>query len=375
MKIGLAHDWLNQMGGAENVLLQLSAIYPDAPVHTSIYGPELVDARFGELDIRTSFMQRLPGAVRRHRWYLPVYPLAFNSIRLDGYDVVISNASAFCKSVRTPPETLHVCYCLTPTRFVWSPDEYLAREDVPPVLRGAMRPMLALMRAWDRRTSRRVDRFVAISRAVADRIKNYYQRESEVIYPPVVTSAFTPVSAAEDYFLVVSRLAPYKRIDLAVRACTELGLPLKVIGAGRDRTALEALAGPSVEFFGRQDDDVVRRHFARCRALIFPGEEDFGITPVEAQAAGRPVIAFGAGGALDTVIPGETGEFFTEPTVDSLARLLKGFDDSRYAANRMIQNAQRFDETVFVREMKGFVETARATHLAGIARPKAPDAG
>ncbi len=375
MKIGLVHDWLNQMGGAENVLLQLSAMYPDAPVHTSIYGSGLVDARFGELDIRTNFIQGLPGVIRHHRWYLPVYPLAFNAIRLDGYDVVISNASAFCKSVRTPPETLHICYCLTPTRFVWSPNEYLAREDVPPALRSAMRPLLALMRAWDRRTSRRVDLFVAISRAVANRIRRFYRRESEVIYPPVATSAFTPASAVEDYFLVVSRLVPYKRIDLAVRACTELGLRLKVIGAGRDLQALEALAGPTVEFLGRQDDDVVRRHFSRCRALIFPGEEDFGITPVEAQAAGRPVIAFAGGGALDTVISGETGEFFTEPTVESLTRLLKDFDDSRYAANRMIQNAQRFDETVFVREMKHFVEMARAEHLAGIARRAAPDAG
>ena len=369
------HDWLNQMGGAEKVLLQLSEMYPDAPVHTSIFSPELVDPRFGDLDVRTSFMQSLPGVVRRHRWYLPVYPLAFNTMRVDGFDVVISNASAFCKSVRTPPETLHICYCLTPTRFVWSPDEYLAREDVPSALRTAMRPLLMLMRTWDRRSARRVDRFVAISRAVADRIRHYYGRESKVIYPPVDTAAFTPVTTADDYFLVVSRLAPYKRIDLAVRACTELGLPLKVIGSGRDLEPLKRLAGPTVEFLGRQDDEVVRRHFARCRAFIFPGEEDFGITPVEAQAAGRPVIAFAAGGALDTVIPGETGEFFTEPTVESLARVLKDLDDSRYAASRMIQNAQRFDEAVFVGEMKEFVEASRASHAAGHDRGEAADAG
>ncbi len=369
------HDWLNQMGGAEKVLLQLSAMYPEAPVHTSIYGPDLVDASFAGLDVRTSFMQRLPGAVRRHRWYLPVYPLAFNAMRLDGYEVVISNASAFCKSVRTPPETLHICYCLTPTRFVWSPDEYLAREEVPPALRGALRPLLSLMRAWDRRAAQRVDRFVAISRAVAGRIRRYYGRESDVIYPPVATADFTPANVTEDYFLVVSRLAPYKRIDLAVRACTELGRPLKVVGSGRDRDALERLAGPSVEFLGRQDDVAVGRYFARCRALIFPGEEDFGITPVEAQAAGRPVVAFAGGGALETVIPGETGELFTDSTVESLARVLNDFDDSRYAASRMIRNAQRFDEAVFVREMKDFVGTARAEHLAGNGSRDAPDAG
>ena len=375
MKVGLVHDWLNQMGGAEKVLLELAAMYPGAPVHTSIFAPELVDPGFGYLDVRTSFMRRLPGVVGRHRWYLPVYPLAFNAMYLDGYDVVISNASAFCKSVRTPARTLHVCYCLTPTRFVWSPEGYLARENVGGGLRAGMRPLLAVLRAWDRRSARRVDRFVAISNAVAGRIRDYYGRESEVIYPPVATGDFVPVSAAEDYFLVVSRLAPYKRIDLAVRACSELGVPLKVIGAGRDGEALERLAGPTVEFLGRQDDASVRRHFARCRAFIFPGEEDFGITPVEAQAAGRPVVAFAAGGALDTVIPGVTGEFFKEATVESLATALKSFDGSRYAADRMITNAKRFDETVFVAAMRAFVENARAEHRAGIDRRESANAG
>ncbi len=364
-KVGLVHDWLNQMGGAEKVLLELAAMYPEAPLHTSILAPELVDPGFGQLDVRTNFMQRLPGVVQRHRWYLPVYPLAFGATSLDDYDVVISNASAFCKSVRTPARTLHVCYCLTPTRFVWSPAGYLAREDVGAALRIGMRPLLALLRWWDRRSARRVDRFVAISNAVAERIRDYYGRESAVIYPPVATGVFKPVPEPEDYFLVVSRLAPYKRIDLAVRACTELGLPLKVIGSGRDRAALERLAGPTVEFLGRQDDEVVRRHFARCRAFIFPGEEDFGITPVEAQAAGRPVVAFAAGGALDTVLPGETGEFFHEPTVDLLARVLQSFDETRYSATRMVANAQRFDEAVFVQEMKSFVTGAWAEHTNG----------
>ena len=364
MKVGLVHDWLKQMGGAEKVLLQLSGMYPDALVQTSLYSADLVDPEFRNLNVSTSFMQKLPGVFRHHRWYLPIYPLAFHLLDLHGYDVVISNASAFCKSIRTPSNTLHVCYCLTPTRFVWNPDEYLERETVSPAVRSLVRPLLTMMRAWDLRSARRVDRFVAISRVVADRIRQFYGRDSDVIFPPVATTTLAPTSSIDDYFLVVSRLAPYKRIDLAIKACTELGLRLKIIGSGRDRAALERMAGPTVEFLGWQEDDVVRHHFASCKALIFPGEEDFGITPVETQAAGRPVIAFAGGGALDTVIPGETGEFFTEPTTGSLSRVLKEFDDSRYASSRMVQNAKRFDETVFENEMTRFIESAYARHMS-----------
>jgi glycosyltransferase involved in cell wall biosynthesis len=210
--------------------------------------------------------------------------------------------------------------------------------------------------------AQRVDRFVAISQAVATRIKSRYRRDSEIIYPPVEVDSFAPSPQVEDYYLLVSRLAPYKRIDLAVAACTKLNVPLKVVGSGRDLHSLKSIAGPTVQFLGRVDDEEVRHYLARCKALIFPGEEDFGIVPVEAQASGRPVVAYGAGGALETVIPGRTGEFFHEPTVDSLTAVLSGFDDSRYSPTEMNANAKQFGESVFADKFARFVRTARAEH-------------
>ena len=350
------------MGGAERVLLTLGTMYPEAPIFTSIYGPDLVAAEFGEKQVRTSAMQMLPGVLTRHRWYLPLFPTAFDRMRIEGFDVVISNASAFCKGVRTPASSVHVCYCLTPTRFVWNAAAYLARENIRPALRLAILPLLIALRRWDRKMAGRVDRFVAISNAIAARIKDRYGRDSEIIYPPVGVDSFTPSTDINDYFLVVSRLAPYKRIDLAVAACAKLGLPLKVVGSGRDLESLRSIAGPTVEFLGQLNDRQVKHHLARCKALIFPGEEDFGIVPVEAQASGRPVVAYGAGGALETVIEGRTGEFFDKPTVDSLTAVLSRFDDSRYSPREMNANAQRFGEGVFTERFVRFVETARSEH-------------
>ena len=350
------------MGGAERVLLTLGVMYPEAPIFTSIYGPDLVDEDFRGKHVRTSAMQKLPGVLTRHRWYLPVFPTVFDRMRIEGFDVVISNASAFCKGVRTPATTMHVCYCLTPTRFVWNAGAYLARENIRPALRLAILPLLIALRRWDRIMAGRVDRFVAISKAIAARIKDRYGRDSEIIFPPVDVDSFAPSTEIDDYFLVVSRLAPYKRIDLAVAACTKLGLPLKVIGSGRDSESLRSIAGPTVEFLGRLDDKQVKHHLARCKALMFPGEEDFGIVPVEAQASGRPVVAYGAGGALETVIEGRTGEFFRSPTVDSLMGVLSRFDDSRYSPREMKANAERFGEAVFTDSFTRFVETAHSEH-------------
>ena len=344
------------------MLLTLGAMYPEAPIFTSIYGPDLVDEDFRKKHIRTSAMQKLPGVLTRHRWYLPLFPTVFNRMRIEGFDVVISNASAFCKGVRTPASSMHVCYCLTPTRFVWNAAAYLARENIKPALRLAILPLLIVLRRWDRVMAGRVDRFVAISKAIAARIKDRYGRDSEIIFPPVDVDSFVPSTEIADYFLVVSRLAPYKRIDLAVAACTKLGLPLKVIGSGRDSESLRSIAGPTVEFLGRMEDAQVKHHLARCKALIFPGEEDFGIVPVEAQASGRPVVAYGAGGALETVVEGRTGEFFRNPTVDSLMGALSRFDDSRYSPREMKVNTQRFSEAVFTDKFTRFVETAHSEH-------------
>jgi glycosyltransferase involved in cell wall biosynthesis len=279
--------------------------------------------------------------------------------------VVLSNKSGFCHGFRHGPDTLHVCYCLAPTRYVWQLESYIAREGLGKPVELALRPLITLMRRWDYRAAQRVSHFIAISTEIQARIKQYYDRDSVIIYPPVDTARFeSPLADPEDYSLIVSRLVPYKRIDLAVQAANRLGIRLKIGGTGRDMDHLKAMAGPTVEFLGYVPDDALPGLMARCRAFIFPGLEDFGITPVQAQAAGRPVIAYGAGGALDTVIPGVTGEHFSELTVDSLAAVLAAFDAASYNPETIRAHARTFDTTVFNAQISSFVEGAYAARKA-----------
>jgi len=356
IKVALIHDWLNQIGGAENVLETLVRIFPGAPVFTSMYAPELMPAEYRLWDIRTTFMQRLPGVTTHHQAYLPFYPLAFSRVDLAGYDLILSNKSAFCHGVPVPPGATHICYCLTPTRFLWQYERYRAREGLNPALDVVLRPIVALLRRWDYAAAQRVHHFIAISTEIRERISRFYGRESTIIYPPVDISRFKPAgSPIGDYFLAGGRLIPYKRTDLAVQACSELGLKLLVYGDGRDRPALERMAGPTVTFLGRVSWDELARLYAGARAFIFPGLEDFGIAPVEAQAAGRPVIAFQGGGALDTVIPGRTGELFCEQTVESLKATLERFDPSAYDPAICRANAERFNTERFEQELSTFV--------------------
>lgn len=363
MKIALVHDWLNQIGGAENVLEALVALWPQAPVYTSMYGPDLMPESYRAWDIRTSFMQRLPGVTRHHQAYLPLYPLAFEQFDLSGYDLVVSNKSAFCHGVITPPETLHICYCLTPTRFLWMYDAYRQREGLGRLADAALRPVLAWLRTWDRLAADRVDHFIAISRAVQRRIRKFYGRDSTVIYPPVDVDRFTPSSRPPgDYYLAGGRLIPYKRVDLAIEAFNRLGRPLVVFGDGRDRAALEAKAASNITFLGRVSWDELVDLYQHCRAFIFPGLEDFGIAPVEAQAAGRPVIAFAGGGALDTVIEGETGALFHEQTPEALAAAVEAFDTAAVSPAACRRNAERFATDRFRREISRFVEARLEEH-------------
>jgi glycosyltransferase involved in cell wall biosynthesis len=268
--------------------------------------------------------------------------------------LVLSNKSGFCHGVRTG-DAVHVCYCLAPTRYVWDFDAYAAREALPNALKGALRPLIGVLRRWDYQAAQRVDHFVAISREIQDRIQRYYRRESTVIHPPVDTYRFQPSNQRDDYYLIVSRLIPYKRIDLAVRAFNRLELPLVIAGEGRDREALEALAGPTVTFRGYVPDKELPSLFARCRAYVLPGMEDFGMAPVEAQAAGRPVIAYGAGGALDTVIAGETGAFFYEQTADALEEAVRAFNPDAIDPDACRVNAERFAVDVFKERLSRFV--------------------
>ena len=358
LRIALVHDWLNQVGGAEGVLENLVSLFPDAPLYTSIYWPEAMPPQYRQWDIRTTWMDRLPGVKRHHQPFLPFYPLAFESLDLDGYDVVLSNKSGFCHGIITAPETLHICYCLTPTRYVWRYHDYADREGLGRPARLVLSPLLSRLRVWDRLAADRVDRFIAISTEIQRRIAKYYRRESEIIYPPVDTARFAPAASHGDYLLVIGRQVPYKRIDLAVQACTELGLPLKVGGRGRDYARLKSMAGPTVEFLGYVPDDELPELLARCRAFLFPGAEDFGIAPVEAMAAGRPVIAYAYGGALDTVVEGVTGTLFREQTVESLIDALQRFDPDVYDPQAIRHHAQQFDASVFRQKIADCVSQA-----------------
>ncbi len=373
MRVALVHDRLTDMGGSDRMLLTFHDMFPQAPIYTALYNPRAMDQRFRSLDIRTSFMQRLPFARRHPQPYLALFPLAFEMMDLRGYDVVISSSFNFAKGIVTDPDTLHICYCHTPMRWAWRYHDYIENERV-----GALRRFLPLlvtaMRQWDYVTAARVDYFVANSPAVAARIAKYYRRESVFIPPPVETSRFFIAPQHEDYFLIVSRLAPYKRIDLAIQAFNRVGLPLRIIGAGRDERRLRRMAGKNVQFLGRLPDQEVRAQMARCRAFVFPGDEDFGLTPVEAQASGRPVIAYGAGGALATVVEGSTGLFFFEPTPEALAEIVVNFRDDSFDPQAIRRHAEEFSTERFMRRFMQFVETKIASHptlarRAGISAP------
>lgn len=355
MRPALVHDWLNQLGGAEDVLETLVKMLPSAPIYTSMYWREGMPEAYRDWDIRTTWMDHLPGIYRHHQPYLPLYSLAFAGLDLSGHDVVLSNKSGFCHGVRTGRAT-HICYCLTPTRYVWDFDAYAAREALPNAVKVVLRPLIALLRRWDYQAAQRVDHFIAISREVQDRIRRHYNRDSVIIHPPVDTSRFRPTSTHDDYYLIVSRLVPYKRIDLAVRAFNRLKMPLVIAGDGRDREALEALAGPTITLLGRVADKELPELLARCRAYVLPGLEDFCISPVQAQAAGRPVIAYAAGGALDTVVEGETGAYFHQHTPAALATAVRAFDADAVDPAACRANAERFAADVFKKRLSRFVQ-------------------
>jgi len=360
VKLAIVCSWLNQYGGAERVLEVLHDMYPEAPLYTSIYRPEALPEAYRAWDIRPSFLNRVPLVSRFPQGFLPLFPMGFESLDLRAYDVVLSVTSAFGHGVITPAETCHVCYCLTPARFLWNYHSYIEREGVGRLARLVLPPFVSGLRQWDRHAADRVDRFVAISRTVQRRIAKYYRREAPIIYPPVRTDGAAPAQEPEDYYLIVSRLVPYKRIDLAVAAFTELGLPLRIIGTGRDRAALEAMAGENVQFLGYVSDDEVRRQMARCRAFIFPGEEDFGLTPLEAMAAGRPVIAYSAGGALDYVEEGGTGLLFEALEPSCLAEAVRRMDAYRFDPEVLGRQAERFSVARFREEMGTFLTAAAA---------------
>lgn len=356
MRVALLHDYLNQAGGAERVLLALSKLYPEAPIFTLVHDAKHLNG-FEDKNIKTSFLQKMPFAKSHIRWYLPLMPTAVEELNLSDYDVVISSSSALIKGAITHPQTLHICYCHTPTRYLWSETHSYSKEIKEGRLVKHILPfVLNKLRTWDQLASQRVDHFIANSNFVKERIKNYYHRDSDVIYPPVDTENFYISKDLGDYYLVVGRLKPYKKVDLVVKAFNKLNIPLKIIGTGEEEAKLRKMAKSNIEFLGHLPEEKKREYYSKCLAFINPQEEDWGITPVEAMASGRPVIAYQAGGVLETVKDGVTGKFFDEQSWEALIDTILKFKPYEYDPQVIKQHADQFNTRHFYDKMKNFVD-------------------
>jgi glycosyltransferase involved in cell wall biosynthesis len=369
MRIAIVHDYFTQLGGAEKVAEELYRTLPNASLFATVAFRHCMPPHLKNARVRTSWMQNLPRISKYYRTYFLVYPFAIASLDLSKYDLVVSSSSSYAKGIRTDRDALHVCYCHTPMRWVWNYKTYSETESsgftrdflVPILIRG--------LKSWDEEASRQPDHFVANSKIVAERIRRAYGRSAEVIHPPIDTERFRPSAEQENYYVTLSRLVSYKRIDLAIQACTELNKKLFVIGDGPDRNRLEALAGPSITFLGRAPDEVVEHYVSRCRALIFPGEEDFGMAPLEVAAAGRPTIAYRAGGAVETVLENVTGIFFDEQSREHLADAIERFEQQQWSPELIRHHSEGFSVEVFRDRFRSFLRRVGAPFPAHAWRP------
>lgn len=361
MHVALVHDYLNQRGGAERVFAQIARAYPDAPVFTSIADFAATGDLIAPGRVRTSVLQRLPARNRYFRALAPLYPRIFEAFDLSAYDVVVSSTSSWAKGVRARPGAVHVCYIHTVSRFLFAYDAYVGGIAGRGLLARLLRPLVAGLVRWDREAASRPTLYVANSRNVAERVRRYYGREAEVLPGPVELERWPVGPGAGEYFIVVSRLLPYKRVDLAIDACALAGVPLLIVGSGPAERALRARArGTAATVLGFLPDDQVSRLVGNARALLFPGEEDYGLVPIEAAAAGTPTIAYAAGGALETIVAGETGEFFAEQTPASLAAVLRSFERARYPAARLRAHAEQYSPERFRERLRAIVDRAVA---------------
>lgn len=363
MRVALVHDWLTGMRGGEKVLLALARLYPDAPIFTLLHVPGSLHPELEARAIHTTFIQRLPGVERRYRHYLPLFPAAVRTLDVRAFDLVISSSHCAVKAVRVRPGARHLCYCHTPMRYVWDRyDDYFGAQRVGPAVRLAIGLLRPWLQRWDVRSAGRVHHFAANSAYVSERIRRYYGREAEVVPPPVDTNFFTPgvVPPGEPYDLVVSALVPYKRLELVLEAYRGSARRVLVVGDGPERARLEAAAPPELSFLGHVDDVALRALYRGCRAVLMPGVEDFGIVPVEAMACGRPAVVYGEGGGAESVIDGETGLVFREPSVAGLRAAVDALPRMRFNANTLRARAEAFSSGVFERRWHAFVARTAA---------------
>lgn len=357
MKIALIHEHLAQDGGAERVLQAFQEIYPEAPTYTLVYDKKNASQVFRGKKIHTSFIQRMPFGVKRYQWYLPMMPTAVEKYDLTDYDVILSSCSAFAKGVITRQDSIHICYCHSPTRYLWSDTfSYVDELHYPKLIKKIIPFFLPRIRLWDQLAAQRVDDFIANSEAVRQRIQKYYRRPSLVIHPPVDTEKFTVSDGVGDYYLMGGRMVPYKRFDLAVRAFNKLSLPLKIFGSGQEEKYLRKIAKPNIEFLGHVSEEEKAELLRRAKAFLYPQEEDFGITALEAMAAGRPVIAYAKGGALETVIEGETGALFHDQNWAALADTVIRFKPEQYNSMAIRNHAEKFNIDQFKEKIRDYVD-------------------
>lgn len=356
MRVALVHDYLSQDGGAERVLEAFHVLWPEAPLFTLFHDRSRANPVFSSWRVHTSFLQKLPGIFGHYRWFLPLMPTATESHDLNNFDVVVSSSSTFAKGVITPPGTVHICYCHTPTRFLWTDmHAYVQELRAPQTVKQILLPILSHLRMWDRLSADRVDFFIANSETVRHRIKKYYGKESVVLHPPVSINQFSPAAQYEEYYLAGGRLVSYKRFDMIVQAFNRLGLPLKIFGIGPEEKRLKKMAKKNIQFLGRVSDEQRAELYRKCKAFLHPHIEDFGITAVEAMASGRPVIAYGEGGALETVVPGVTGIFLKEQTWEHLAGTIIRFDASVFSSATIRKHAEQFAAPLFQEKMRNIV--------------------
>lgn len=363
MKIALVHDYLVQCGGAEKVLECFCELFPRAPIYTLIYDEKLTHGIFSQKDIRTSFLQKIPFSKTRHRIFPPLMAMAIEQFDFSNYDVVLSDSSSFAHGIITRPETLHICYMHTPMRYAWDDcQKYTEDFYFPKFIKKIVPLFMNYIRVWDRVSADRPDALIANSNFIAKRIKKYYKRDSSVIHPPVETRNFYVTPESGDYFLLVGRLMAYKRFDIVIEAFNKLGWKLKIIGRGTEINRLKKIAGPNIEFLGRLDDKELYEHYSRCKAFIFPQEEDFGITAIEAMASGRPIIAYRGGDIPEHMEEGKTGLFFDRQNPECLIGALKKFNEKDFNRAYIRSKALEFDKEIFKAKIKEYIDKELALH-------------